>query len=194
MYDAMSTPIVTSSLTRPDVRALLPWMGALGQRLRELREARGWQQHEAAARLGLRHASQIAQWETGARQPNPKSLQRLADLYAVSASTLAALGSVYYPSGARPPRRQRGRVTTAPLTGSATDPIVASPTAEPAKAGPHDEGADEMHEHEIRGLFIALTPERRERLRAVARQLIHEQLGAAPATQRVPDGKARARR
>jgi transcriptional regulator with XRE-family HTH domain len=51
---------------------------ALGRRLREAREAMGWDRARLAGRLGV-HAGSVARWETGGSAPLPYHLERIAE-------------------------------------------------------------------------------------------------------------------
>jgi transcriptional regulator with XRE-family HTH domain len=52
----------------------------IATRLRQARETLGWSLTTAALEVGVTPAS-IHRWETGTRQPNVRSLNRLADAY-----------------------------------------------------------------------------------------------------------------
>lgn len=64
-----------------------PLLRALGWRVRQLRESKGWTQEILAARAGL-DRSYIAGIEAGLRNPSTKALARIARALGV---TLAAL-------------------------------------------------------------------------------------------------------
>ncbi|HHW14364.1 MAG TPA: helix-turn-helix domain-containing protein [Firmicutes bacterium] len=84
-------------------------MPLFGQRLKELRQARGLLQKELAGQLGVSRNT-LASWEAGYRTPEMAAAQRLADYFQVSldyllgrseVSTLAAEApSSYQPPGA----------------------------------------------------------------------------------------------
>ncbi len=61
----------------------------IGQRVKELREDRGWNQSELASRAGLTPAA-VSQIEGGRRLPTAQTLQKLAD--ALGASSDALMG------------------------------------------------------------------------------------------------------
>ncbi len=56
--------------------------------IRQLREARGWTQHDLAERLGV-DAGSISTWERGASRPRLKHLLGLAQLFGVSIDEIA---------------------------------------------------------------------------------------------------------
>jgi transcriptional regulator with XRE-family HTH domain len=60
---------------------------ALGDRLKELREFRGWNQKEAAEKLGL-ELSKYNKWENGKNAPAYDEVIRLADFYDVTCDSL----------------------------------------------------------------------------------------------------------
>jgi len=60
---------------------------ALGARLRELREERGWSQRELGNRLGVLQ-SKLSKYESGTHQPSLRTLVRMASLFAVSTDYL----------------------------------------------------------------------------------------------------------
>lgn len=60
---------------------------SLGERLRELREAKGYRQEDIGNVLHL-GKSAISLWESGKRTPSPQMLQRLADFFGVSVDYL----------------------------------------------------------------------------------------------------------
>jgi len=62
-----------------------------GRRLRQLREARGWDRHKAAKELGV-HYSTIAKWENDERFPSGQDmLSRIATVFGVSLDELLGL-------------------------------------------------------------------------------------------------------
>lgn len=54
-----------------------------GQRLRRIRDQRGWNQEELAARLGV-DQSTLSNWENGTKFPEFQSLQRIVEELGVS--------------------------------------------------------------------------------------------------------------
>jgi transcriptional regulator with XRE-family HTH domain len=56
-------------------------MSVLGDRLRELRERKGWSQKYVAQKVGLKQSSTYSNWEYGLRDPDTETLSKLADLY-----------------------------------------------------------------------------------------------------------------
>src|ERR1700724_2638076 len=56
---------------------------AIGARLRELREERGWTQRELDSRLGILQ-SKLSKYESGTHQPSLRTLVRMANLFGVS--------------------------------------------------------------------------------------------------------------
>lgn len=63
-------------------------MTILGDRLRELRESKGWSQKYVATKLGIKQSSTYANWEYGLRDPDTETLTKLADLYDVQTDFL----------------------------------------------------------------------------------------------------------
>ena len=59
----------------------------LGQRINELRQARGWSQVELAKRLNISKQT-VSNWETGKTQPDIETLTQLAQLFGVSTEYL----------------------------------------------------------------------------------------------------------
>jgi len=58
------------------------------ERLRSIRKAKGWSQHELAARAGIARAS-IAKWESGiTERPRPTPLRRVAKALEMTANDL----------------------------------------------------------------------------------------------------------
>jgi transcriptional regulator with XRE-family HTH domain len=164
----------------------MPLMSALGEEIRRLRKARGLRQTEVAQAIGV-SAAQVSQWE-GDRGVSVKNLAALAAALGTTAAHLEQFGGVYDPNAPRTTRRQRGSatdVTATRLTRSATGPIL------PPSADEAGEASASMQERFVHGVCVALSPERRQQLVEVAARLMSEQLAEV---QRVPDGKARARR
>jgi len=60
---------------------------AIGIRLRELREERGWTQRELDSRLGILQ-SKLSKYESGTHQPSLRTLVRMANLFGVSTDYL----------------------------------------------------------------------------------------------------------
>jgi len=60
---------------------------AIGVRLRELREERGWTQRELDSRLGILQ-SKLSKYESGTHQPSLRTLVRIANLFGVSTDYL----------------------------------------------------------------------------------------------------------
>jgi transcriptional regulator with XRE-family HTH domain len=60
---------------------------AIGARLRELREERGWTQRELDSRLGILQ-SKLSKYESGTHQPSLRTLVRIANLFGVSTDYL----------------------------------------------------------------------------------------------------------
>ena len=56
---------------------------AIGDRIRQLREAKGWKQSDLAARVGVSRAA-IGYYETGTRTPPYATLIRIAEVFGVS--------------------------------------------------------------------------------------------------------------
>ena len=68
--------------------------------IRQLREERGWSQHELARRLRV-PPSTVFRWEHRGQVPNPHHRQRLAALFGVSVEAIA-LGSAEQEPQERP--------------------------------------------------------------------------------------------
>ena len=60
---------------------------AIGARLRDLREERGWTQRELDSRLGILQ-SKLSKYESGTHQPSLRTLVRMANLFGVSTDYL----------------------------------------------------------------------------------------------------------
>ncbi len=60
---------------------------AIGARLRELREERGWTQRDLDSRLGILQ-SKLSKYESGTHQPSLRTLVRMANLFGVSTDYL----------------------------------------------------------------------------------------------------------
>ncbi len=60
---------------------------AVGIRLRELREERGWTQRELDSRLGILQ-SKLSKYESGTHQPSLRTLVRMANLFGVTTDYL----------------------------------------------------------------------------------------------------------
>lgn len=86
-------------------------MDTLGRRIRDRREARAWTQRDLAEKVGLSHGA-VALYETGRRQPDLETLQRLAHVLGTSISYL--VGETDDPSP--PPRVSAAHETAAPGT------------------------------------------------------------------------------
>jgi transcriptional regulator with XRE-family HTH domain len=71
----------------------------MGQRLGDLRRAKGWSQPELAERAGVPVGS-LKQWEQGVRTPLLDAAARLATALGVSLDVLAGL---------TPPREKKGK-------------------------------------------------------------------------------------
>jgi transcriptional regulator with XRE-family HTH domain len=161
-------------------------MSALGDEIRRLRKQRGLRQAQVAIAAGV-SAAQLSRWESGSGV-SVDNLRALASVLGTTAAHLEQFGGVYDPNGPRTTRRQRGSatdVTATRLTRSTTGPIL------PPSADEAEEGSAAMQERFVHGVCVALSPERRQQLVEVAARLMSEQLAEV---QRVPDGKARARR
>src|SRR5690554_4039218 len=59
-------------------------MSLLANRLKKLREERGWSQGSVAKQLGMKCSSTYANWECGLRDPDTETLVKLAELYEVT--------------------------------------------------------------------------------------------------------------
>ncbi len=82
------------------------WNQTHGERLRELRRSRGLLQAELADRLEVPR-SVLSNWETGARRPGPRYLDRLASVLSVALSN-------FHPAVAEPVERAHSVARTAP--------------------------------------------------------------------------------
>lgn len=76
----------SSSQTRPRPQPSV-FSRAIGVRLRELREERGWTQRELDSRLGILQ-SKLSKYESGTHQPSLRTLVRMANLFGVSTDYL----------------------------------------------------------------------------------------------------------
>lgn len=56
----------------------------IGERIRKLRNERGWLQRDLATRAGIVNASMISYYELGERCPSYDTLLRLADVFRVT--------------------------------------------------------------------------------------------------------------
>lgn len=63
-------------------------MSILGNRLTELREAKGWSKTFTAEKLGVKAMSTYANWEYGNREPDTDMLLNIAELYDVTVDYL----------------------------------------------------------------------------------------------------------
>lgn len=61
---------------------------ALGERIRQLRTARGWSQRDLARQAGVVNASMISYYELGERMPSYATLLRIADIFHISTDYL----------------------------------------------------------------------------------------------------------
>lgn len=66
-------------------------MSILSDRLKALREARGWSQTQVAKELGMKRSSTYANWEYGIRDPDTDTLVKLAQLYEVTTDYLVGV-------------------------------------------------------------------------------------------------------
>jgi len=73
-------------------------VATVGQRIRELREAKELTQGDLASRLAV-VTSTVSQWETDKRMPDSLMLWRIADLFAVSVDYLLGRSNVPQPVG-----------------------------------------------------------------------------------------------
>lgn len=60
---------------------------SLGQKLAVLRKRQSWTQNEAAERIGI-HGRNLSRYETDKLFPSPRTLRRLAEVYAVDVEEL----------------------------------------------------------------------------------------------------------
>lgn len=65
----------------------------LGDTLRDLRNAKGWTQQQAADMLGLKNKSTLGSWEIGKSEPDGYTLLKLCKIYDV-ADIYEAFGEV----------------------------------------------------------------------------------------------------
>ncbi|MBU7315650.1 helix-turn-helix domain-containing protein [Paenibacillus oleatilyticus] len=63
-------------------------MSVLAERLRHLRENKGWSQTYVAERLGIKRSSTYANWEYGIREPDTETLVKLAQIFEVTTDYL----------------------------------------------------------------------------------------------------------
>jgi putative transcriptional regulator len=81
-----SQDITSSARARPRPQPSA-FTRAIGARLRELREERGWTQRELDSRLGILQ-SKLSKYESGTHQPSLRTLVRMANLFGVSTDYL----------------------------------------------------------------------------------------------------------
>lgn len=62
-----------------------------GERLKKLREDRGWSKAELARRLNIKTYTNVTHWENGRNMPNGDILIKLVRLYGVTADYLLGL-------------------------------------------------------------------------------------------------------
>jgi len=60
----------------------------LNERIRQLREQKGWSQKELAAKLNLPRQSTVSSWETGRNGPNPTQREALCKLFNITLNEL----------------------------------------------------------------------------------------------------------
>lgn len=72
-------------------------LAGIGDRIREAREALGWQQQELGTRLGLL-PSAVAHWEAGRRIPDASSIVKLCRSLGVEADWLLGLDATSEPT------------------------------------------------------------------------------------------------
>lgn len=63
-------------------------MSAIGDRLKILRENKGWSKKYVADRLALKQPSTYSNWEYGLRDPDSETISKLADLFDTSTDYL----------------------------------------------------------------------------------------------------------
>ncbi|GLI04152.1 hypothetical protein YDYSG_01820 [Paenibacillus tyrfis] len=74
-------------------------MSVLAERLRHLREDKGWSQTYVAERLGIKRSSTYANWEYGIRDPDTETLVKLAQIFEVTTDYLTgASDHVQFPA------------------------------------------------------------------------------------------------
>ena len=65
-------------------------MDKIGDRLKKIREQKGYSQRDIAAILGVSRSA-VGNWEQGAREPDRKTIQRLSELYDVTSDYLIGI-------------------------------------------------------------------------------------------------------
>jgi Predicted transcriptional regulators len=63
-------------------------VSVLGDRLKTLRDNKGWSQKYVAQKIGLKQSSTYSNWEYGIRDPDTETLSKLADIYEVTVDFL----------------------------------------------------------------------------------------------------------
>jgi len=60
----------------------------LGERIRELRNQKGWSQKELTIKLQLRSQGTVSSWETNVSEPNPTQRKNLCKVFEISEAEL----------------------------------------------------------------------------------------------------------
>ncbi|MEK3724005.1 helix-turn-helix domain-containing protein [Paenibacillus sp. FSL H8-0034] len=69
-------------------------MSVLSDRLKHLREDKGWSQTYVSERLGIKRSSTYANWEYGIRDPDTETLVKLAQIFEVTTDYLTGASDI----------------------------------------------------------------------------------------------------
>ncbi|MEK3917715.1 helix-turn-helix transcriptional regulator [Paenibacillus sp. FSL H7-0331] len=69
-------------------------MSVLSDRLKQLREDKGWSQTYVSERLGIKRSSTYANWEYGIRDPDTETLVKLAQIFEVTTDYLTGASDI----------------------------------------------------------------------------------------------------
>jgi transcriptional regulator with XRE-family HTH domain len=73
-------------------------VSVLSDRLKQLREDKGWSQRYVSERLGIKRSSTYANWEYGIRDPDTETLVKLAQIFEVTTDYLSgASDTIQFP-------------------------------------------------------------------------------------------------
>ena len=80
------------------------------QKIRELRQARAWTQHELALKVGVQPQA-VYFWETGRRTPQVPQLRKLGQLFGLCSDEIVLVETAAAHATDRPHRPYRGQST-----------------------------------------------------------------------------------
>jgi transcriptional regulator with XRE-family HTH domain len=69
-------------------------VSVLSDRLKQLREDKGWSQTYVSERLGIKRSSTYANWEYGIRDPDTETLVKLAQIFEVTTDYLTGASDI----------------------------------------------------------------------------------------------------